>query len=214
MGAGADRRAEPDGVGAGGAGDGRLVVIANRKVLDAGRADRAQYLRFLVMAVEAGRAAGFAPVFLVHEGAGDRALAEAANAALAGRAAGPPCEILFSPDPVRTKAIIAAASGVVSSRFHGLVSALSSLTPALAAGWSHKYAELMGAYGLADAVVDIADAAGWENTLAALLARMQDPGARAALARHAAAEREKAAAMWETVFAFLEAPAPGAQAPR
>ena len=195
----------------GGRGDGRLVVVPNQKVLDAGvrgtaeaAADgRARYLAFLRAAVAAGRAAGFSPVFLVHEGAADRALAEAANSGLSV-----PCPVLHSPDAMVTKGLVAAACGVVSSRFHGLVSALSSHVPALAAGWSHKYAELMAAYGLADAVVDLAAPDTWDAALGALTARMADPAARDTLARHAAAERARAAAMWDTVFAFLEEGAP------
>lgn len=37
---------------------------------------------------------------------------------------------------------------VLTSRFHGMVAALSTATPVLVAGWSHKYREVMAQFGL------------------------------------------------------------------
>ncbi|HEX8420420.1 MAG TPA: polysaccharide pyruvyl transferase family protein, partial [Sphingomonas sp.] len=62
---------------------------------------------------------------LVHEGAPDRELAQDTNATLAE-----PVELVDLPSPLDTKAAIAAAELIVSSRFHGLVSALSNAVPA------------------------------------------------------------------------------------
>jgi polysaccharide pyruvyl transferase WcaK-like protein len=45
------------------------------------------------------------------------------------------------------KALIGRLDYLVASRFHTLVAALSMRTPALAIGWSHKYAELMAEAG-------------------------------------------------------------------
>jgi colanic acid/amylovoran biosynthesis protein len=44
--------------------------------------------------------------------------------------------------------VIANLDLVIGSRFHTLIFALSSEIPAIAIGWAHKYAELMGLFGL------------------------------------------------------------------
>ena len=46
------------------------------------------------------------------------------------------------------KAIIASCDLMLGSRFHALIAALSSGVPAVAIGWSHKYPELLGEFGM------------------------------------------------------------------
>ena len=180
--------------------DGPLLVIPNQKVVDAASGvSREDYLAFLCRTVEAGRAAGHTTAFLVHEGANDRALAEEANQRL-----DTPCKVIDGKTPLETKRTIASAAGVVSSRFHGLVSALASATPALAVGWSHKYQMLMGSYGLSELVVDLGEPQTFDAKLAALFALMGEDAARCALRGHARSEREEAERMWSRVFAFVD----------
>jgi colanic acid/amylovoran biosynthesis protein len=63
---------------------------------------------------------------------------------------------VFSGDPLEIRRFIGESRFVVTSRFHGLMNALSQGVPALSIGWSHKYNELMRAYGLGGYAVDIA----------------------------------------------------------
>jgi len=50
------------------------------------------------------------------------------------------------PDVLR--AVIGAAEVVVASRFHAMVSALATATPVVVVGWSHKYGEVLDAFGV------------------------------------------------------------------
>jgi polysaccharide pyruvyl transferase WcaK-like protein len=58
-----------------------------------------------------------------------------------------------------SRCLIAGCDLVLTSRFHGMISCLCLKTPVVVVGWSHKYAEVMAAFGLDDFVVDYADPA-------------------------------------------------------
>ena len=90
--------------------------------------------------------------FLIHEGEGDRQIADQVN-----RELGDSLPTIAEPDPLRTKGIIGRCDLVISSRFHALVSALSQGVPALGTGWSHKYQMLFEDYGFPEGLLDVRD---------------------------------------------------------
>jgi colanic acid/amylovoran biosynthesis protein len=55
--------------------------------------------------------------------------------------------------PADLRELIARCTVLVTSRFHAMISALAVGTPPLVIGWSHKYAEVLDQFGLAEAVV-------------------------------------------------------------
>jgi hypothetical protein len=178
---------------------GLSIIIPNEKmVADATAQERAGYLDFLRTAAEALAADGRDPVILIHEGRGDRAIAEALNSNLSR-----PLEVVDIPSALTTKAVIGASDLVVSSRFHGLVSALSNGVPSLACGWSHKYGELMSDYGCESHSVDVRDKASWSARLDSLLTDARRPDFRSALAAKAEAQRAQSEAMWAKVFGLM-----------
>jgi colanic acid/amylovoran biosynthesis protein len=64
---------------------------------------------------------------------------------------------------LETKGVIAHSRAVIGSRFHALVSALSSSVIALGTGWTHKYRELFTEFGCETCLLtDIADEEFWE----------------------------------------------------
>lgn len=180
---------------------GAALVIPNEKMVAGGdRATFERYLDFLVSAARTIAASGRQPRLLLHEGSRDTAIAAAVNDRL--RTA---LDVIDEPSALTTKAVIGAAELVVSSRFHGLVSALSSGVPGLACGWSHKYRELMGDYGCEDFVVDldrpVVDRA--DDPVERLIAAANDAAFRDRLAARAEAERRKSLAMWDDVSDVL-----------
>lgn len=62
-----------------------------------------------------------------------------------------------SQPPSVLRAMIGRSHVLVTSRFHAMVSGLSTSTPVVVIGWSHKYTEVMGTFGLADLVVGYKD---------------------------------------------------------
>jgi len=46
--------------------------------------------------------------------------------------------------------VVAGARLLVTSRFHAMISGLATCTPTVVVGWSHKYREVLGDFGLAD----------------------------------------------------------------
>jgi colanic acid/amylovoran biosynthesis protein len=58
--------------------------------------------------------------------------------------------VLDNLDAPTAKAVISQGHLVISSRYHGVVSALSQGVPALCTSWSHKYQELLAEYKMAD----------------------------------------------------------------
>lgn len=52
------------------------------------------------------------------------------------------------------RCIIGKADIAITSRFHAMIAALSTATPPLVVGWSHKYAEIMDMFGLKESALD------------------------------------------------------------
>lgn len=72
-----------------------------------------------------------------------------------GRLRQPDRVVFFDEDllPTELRAVIGEAALLVTSRFHAMISALTERTPMLVVGWSHKYAEVLDPFGLADVAV-------------------------------------------------------------
>lgn len=176
-------------------------VIPNTKMLEArGDGARAGYLEFLRQSVAALQ--GFCPAvhILVHEGKKDMALSEELNASLPT-----PLRIIDPVDTLETKAILAASAALISSRFHGLVSALSAGVPSLACGWSHKYGELMADYGAAEHIAALDAPDSWSVLLEAFAKDAQDPAFHKTLAEASKTQKARAAQAWDKIGAAIAA---------
>lgn len=178
---------------------GSNFIIPNEKMVAGDRsAQRTAYVEFMATAANLMRARGLTPRILVHEGIKDQELAAEINASAAEK-----MEVVDVPSPLDTKALIAASNLIVSSRFHGLVSALAAGVPALACGWSHKYAELMSDYKSADMMVSIDRPAEWTATVENFLDRATDADFRKTITAAAEEQRHLSKAMWDEALATI-----------
>ena len=118
---------------------------------------------------------------------------EEVNATLAA-----PVPLVDEPSTLAAEAVVWAADLGISSRFHGLISAL-----ALACGWSHKYGELMADYGCPRHVIDPRDESAWRPRLDGLLRDADDDSFRAGLQAAASQQRARSETMWQAVIATM-----------
>lgn len=131
---------------------GAVLLIPNAKMLSAKNKNAAwktHYINLLSAIANQVIATKKQVVILNHSPQDDHALCEAIQSKLDTH-----CEIITPANALEVKAIIGCADAVISSRFHGCVSALSQGVVCLATGWSHKYQELFSEYGACDYLLE------------------------------------------------------------
>ena len=120
-----------------------ICIIPNMKMIDSGKISFDRYVDYLSMIIETGEKSGHPVYLLNHEGKKDEELAYLCKNRTGGRV-----EVITGLNALDVKGVISSAYLVVTSRFHGLASALNSCVPCLSTSWSHKYEELYRDYAL------------------------------------------------------------------
>jgi polysaccharide pyruvyl transferase WcaK-like protein len=127
-----------------------FCIIPNYKMVNKNwTSENSGYINMIVHAINYLREKGKKPFILVHEGEKDMKLAKDISSKVNG------IDILFEEDPLNVKGIIGSCEGVIGSRFHSLVSALSQAIPTLGTSWSHKYQMLFKDYGFEEGIIDL-----------------------------------------------------------
>ncbi|MCQ2203687.1 MAG: polysaccharide pyruvyl transferase family protein [Bacteroidales bacterium] len=132
-----------------------VCVIPNMRMIDKGVVSFENYISFMSQIISCSQKLGKKVYLLCHEGKKDAYLAKDCSAALNGT-----IEVVEGLNALEIKGLISSAYLVVSSRFHGVASALNSCVPCLATSWSHKYVELFNDYGQKDCVLSLDDVNG------------------------------------------------------
>lgn len=179
-----------------------IHFIPNSKMLEMKNgAESGSYEDFMAGLIKEAKTAGFKPLLLIHEGDKD--------AELAGRIAelsAIDVPIIRPESAAEVKEVIATAKLVVSSRFHGLVSALSQGIPVIATGWSHKYQCLLDDYGVGEYIFDEReDLPAAINAMLNLLCKehfYQDTADT--ILRCSVLEKQRSLDMWAEVFGLLD----------
>ena len=181
----------------------RVLIVPNARMLDRTESDVARGYEALVgRAVDATRRAGLEPWLMVHE-ANDRPLADRLARSLGSAGGGEPLTVVQE-DARTSKAMIAASFAVIGSRYHSLISALSSGVPAVGTSWHHKYEALFADYGQEEFLLSPADP---EELQTRVLDRLLDGAARESaaqrIAERAAAQKQRVVEAWAKVDACL-----------
>jgi polysaccharide pyruvyl transferase WcaK-like protein len=178
-----------------------FLIIPNQKMLKTENDEHDnQYLLFLKMIIERLQAKGETTAFLIHEAHKDGQLAAAVNGTLST-----PIPIVEQEDPLAVKAIIGASKGVVTSRFHGLVSSLAQAIPCLSTGWTHKYGELMKDYSFQSGMCEVSTNPDYlERKLSLIIDDNNRKLIRHALETNAVVQNQRAEKMWKEVFSLID----------
>jgi polysaccharide pyruvyl transferase WcaK-like protein len=148
-----------------------LLVIPNFQMLHSRNPNKLWQTHYLQVIEGVGAIAlqrGLAVVILNHEGTEDEQLCLLIADRLLKISSF--VTIANETDALAVKGVIAKSRIVLSSRFHGCVSALSQGIPCMGTSWSHKYEELFKDYDSSDALLTPkCDAAELRNTFELLM---------------------------------------------
>lgn len=177
-----------------------VLVIPNQNMMTKGdAAKRAAYPDYLASLCRSITKGGAPVVCLNHEGFRDAGFCRTLVEAVPGM------RLIEPRDPRAIKAAIGNAKMVVSSRFHGFVSALAQGVPAFCTSWNHKYAGVAREFGVPDAVLDM----NLEEDSSKLKALLDSPGRlieqRRLLEASGANLRGQVERMWDEVFERVSA---------
>ncbi|MEE3878793.1 polysaccharide pyruvyl transferase family protein [Vibrio sp. YYF0003] len=173
----------------------QVSVIPNTKMLEKTKLGE-EYIDFLVRTIEKVDACGKKPFLLVHEGQADRKLAKQVSDRCSID-----IDILEPVDPLKIKWVIGQSHLVISSRFHGLVSALSQGVPVIATGWSHKYQCLLKDYNVSEFLVNTSEQESTDQLISQLLTDHDyHQKVASAISESSLVQKQKVNAMWDRVF--------------
>jgi polysaccharide pyruvyl transferase WcaK-like protein len=176
---------------------GRYCLIPNYRMIDkTSDGQSIHYSSFCATCLKYLVELGQKPFILIHEGTNDMKLAEKIV-----EESGNKIEIFRETNALKIKGIIGLCDGVISSRFHGLVSALSQGVPSIATGWSHKYDMLFKEYGLSDGCISVTiDNQVLRNKIEQITQQNSRKEIISNITKAAALYKKQTEAMWQKVF--------------
>ncbi|MBP5724433.1 MAG: polysaccharide pyruvyl transferase family protein [Bacteroidales bacterium] len=128
-----------------------IAIIPNLRMIDKGAISKNDYKKLLSSIVDLGKATGHIVYLLNHEGKGDEQLAYELQKDIGS------IDVVTDLNALEVKGLISSAYLLITSRFHGVASALNSCVPCLATSWSHKYKELFADYCLDNCILPLGD---------------------------------------------------------
>lgn len=174
-----------------------VCIIPNSKMIERNIINNECYINFIMNVIHVIRKNGFIPFLLNHEGIDDDRI----------------CKKIIDIDKdiqyfnnlngLQVKGLIKESYLVISSRFHGVASSLSSGVPCLATSWSHKYELLFKEYELEYCIIKL-DASDIEEQIEHLLMPNVNCSMREKLLSRKQYIALKNRDMWNTVFHLLD----------
>lgn len=129
-----------------------VAIIPNIQMINTKQITLNTYIEYLHNIILKIQKLNHKVYLLNHEGKRDLELCYAINNRLSQK-----IPIVNNLNAIEIKGLIASSYLVISSRFHGVASALSSTVPCLATSWSHKYQLLYNEYKQQNCILNIND---------------------------------------------------------
>lgn len=172
-----------------------VCIIPNRQMINKGAITIDNYLDLLKSIILISKKSGRVVYILNHEGKKDEELCKELQSLI-------PDEIrsVSGLNALEVKGLISTAYLVVSSRFHGVASALNTCVPCLATSWSHKYEELFRDYDMNDCVLPLDDLALSLEKISDYMEKEKNQSIRNQLNKKVPFIKEEAKEMWETIW--------------
>lgn len=176
---------------------GGICIIPNLRMIDKGMISYDAYIQLLTSIISEAKKSG-RPVFLLnHEGPKDGKLCLECQKSIGGDV-----EAVTNLNAIEVKGLIASAYLVITSRFHGLASALNSCVPSLATSWSHKYEELFHNYTLVGYVLPLDNNDVVASRVRLLLDNQENKRIREHLSLQVTKIKEQTREMWNCVWSL------------
>lgn len=176
-----------------------ICIIPNMRMIDKGVISFDNYLSLLEKIITKISAKGYVVYFLNHEGIDDENLAYICKNRLKQS-----IEVVTRLNALEVKGLIASSYLCISSRFHGVASALNSEVPCLATSWSHKYAELFKDYGMNenDSILKLDNIESCLGKIEEYLDSNENLSIRQRLKTYTSLIQNETKAMWNTVWSL------------
>lgn len=126
-----------------------VCIIPNQKMITHTNNNNSDYLMMLIGVVEYLKLSDEKVFLLNHEGEGDYRLCQSINSKFDNL-----LPIVSGLSAKSIKGVIGNSKLVISSRFHGVASALSQSVPCLATSWNHKYEMLFKDFNQEDCILN------------------------------------------------------------
>ena len=175
-----------------------LCVIPNRQMIRKGAVSKEQYIELIKLIILQGNKTKHKVYLLNHEGVMDEKLCIELRKELNNQ-----IEVVTGLNALEVKGLISTAFLVVSSRFHGVASALNTCVPCLATSWSHKYKELFSDYNQTDCILPLNNNEGALLKVEEYLRDDVNNSIRKDLSVCVPLIKEKTRQMWETVWSNI-----------
>lgn len=127
-----------------------VCIIPNLRMIDKGAITMERYIKLLSSIIKGAKEHGHNVFLLNHEGIGDEKLAYQLKDTV-----DEDIDVVTGLNALEVKGLISISYLVITSRFHGVASALNSCVPCLATSWSFKYTELFSDYQLSGCILPL-----------------------------------------------------------
>lgn len=176
---------------------GGICIIPNLQMIRKGKISYDSYIRLLTAIIMESKKSS-SPVYLLnHEGKKDEELCYKCQKSIGGD-----IEVVTNLNALEVKGLISSAYLVITSRFHGLASALNSYVPSLATSWSHKYEELYRDYGITDSVLPLDNIDKALEKVEQLLDKENNANIRSALQKQVPKIMDQTREMWNIIWSL------------